>query len=106
MNPSGNDFLEPDSKDYWRRIAISSGMEFLDSIPQPELDALRIFSKEDAIKYRAIPLKYNSDSFIIAISDPMNFEVIDSLSFLIKDRVDFVAAFPGDIDSAISLNYK
>ena len=106
MNSSGTDFLEPDSKDYWRHIAISSGMKFLDFIPQPELDALRIFSKEDAVKYRAIPLRYNSDSCTIVVSDPMNFEVIDSLSFLIKGRVGFVAAFPRDIDAAISLNYK
>lgn len=106
MNSRSNDFLEPDSRDYWRHLAVSSGMDFLDSIPQPELDALKIFSKEDAIKYRSIPLRCDSHSCTIAMSDPMNFEVLDSLSSLIKGNVDFIAAFPRDIDSAIYLHYK
>jgi len=106
MNLGDGAFPGQSPEDYWRRIAANSGMDFVDPLPESQMEALSLMSRADAVNFKCIPISLTSDQCTIAISDPMNFEVIDSLSFLLKPEVNFIAGLPSAIDAAIQRSYK
>ncbi len=93
-------------EDIARTLAAQSGMEFADlsqiTVP-PNITG--ILSPADARRYHAVPIAERPDAVTIAISDPMDFETFDSLSFLLKREVEFVCTTPEQLDQALLQYY-
>ena len=75
-------------------MAISAGMEYVDlSNFIPEAYVVEAVSPEIAGQYRVIPVSVEPGRLILAVSDPMDFETMDTLPHLLRDyQVDFVTA--------------
>lgn len=60
---------------------------------------------ETARRYNIIPIYKTADTLTVAMSDPMNVEVLDSLRFALKSNVDGVLALREEIDVAMDRYY-
>ncbi|GAB4179393.1 MAG: ATPase, T2SS/T4P/T4SS family [Terrimicrobiaceae bacterium] len=89
-------------EDVGRTLASQNGMEFIDMatvVPSP--DVLETMSVDQAKRYRAVPVQLRDGTLVVAISDPMDMEAADSLSFLLNRDIEFVCATPDAIAKAI-----
>jgi type IV pilus assembly protein PilB len=94
------------AEEVFRTIAMQNGMEFVnleDVEPGPELTAL--ITPELAHRYRTVPVSEHDGSLVLAISDPMDFEAFDTLSYVLKRPVEFVCAVPSQISEKIKRLY-
>ncbi len=90
-------------EDIARTLAAQNGMEFLDlSTVVPSPDVIDTMSLENARRYRAVPIQLRDDVLIVAISDPMDMEAADALSFILNRDTEYVCATPDAIDKAIA----
>ncbi len=90
-------------EDVARTLAAQNGMEFLDLatvVPSP--DVIETMSLENARRYRAVPTQIRDGVLIVAISDPMDMEAADALSFILNRDTEYVCATPDAIDKAIA----
>jgi len=94
------------AEDVSRTLAANSGLDFVDlsQVAVPP-NVIEVLSDQDARRYHAIPVAERGDSVTIAISDPMDFEAFDSLTFLLKREVEFVCATRAQIDTALDQYY-
>lgn len=86
--------------------ASNSAMEVVDLsqiIPSPAV--LGTVSTEIANRYKIIPFDDDSFSLHVAIADPMNFDVLDSIPQLLKRDVIFHVATSSSIEKALSEYY-
>lgn len=61
-----------------RAIAYQVGKEFIDlSLYSPSVDALKLLEKDIALQLEVLPIEVRGDSLIVAMSDPLNINVID-----------------------------
>lgn len=90
------------AEDVARTLAANSGLDFMDlsqsAIPP---NIIEILSEHDARRYHALPVAERGDAVTIAISDPMDFEAFDSLTFLLKREVEFVCVTKEQLDAAL-----
>lgn len=94
------------AEDVARTLAAQNGMDFVDLsqvTPSPELVAL--LTPETARRYRTVPVSERDGSVIMAIADPMDFEAIDSIGFLVKRPVEFVCGVPSQITEKLERLY-
>jgi len=90
-------------EDVARTLAAQNGMEFLDlSTVVPSPDVIETMSLENARRYRAVPIQIRDAVLIVAISDPMDMEAADALSFILNRDTEYVCATPDAIDKAIA----
>lgn len=89
-------------EDISRTLAANSGLDFIDlaQIAVPP-NVIEVLTEQDARRYHAIPVAERGDSITIAISNPMDFEAFDSLTFLLKREVEFVCATKSQLDAAL-----
>ena len=90
-------------EDVARTLAAQNGMEFLDLatvVPSP--DVIDTMSLDNARRYRAVPVQIRDGVLIVAISDPMDMEAADALSFILNRDTEYVCATPDAIDKAIA----
>lgn len=93
-------------EDVARTLAAQSGMEFVDlSTVVPPPDVLETMDVETARRYRAVPIQFRDTALVVAISDPMDMETADSLSFILNRDTEFVCATPAAIARAIEEFY-
>lgn len=93
-------------EDITRTLAAQNGMEFIDlSTVAPSPDVLETMNMESAKRYRAVPVAFRDDTLVVAISDPMDMETADSLSFVLNRDVEYVCATPDSILKAINEFY-
>lgn len=93
-------------EDVSRTMATQNGMEFVDlSTVAPSPDVLETLSLDDARRYRAVPIQFRDDTLVIAISDPLDMEAADSLSFILDRDVEFVCSTPRAVSAAIQEFY-
>jgi len=87
-------------------LAQQFGMDFV-SIDDKALDAelASVINAEDARKYGVVPLLKDGDSLVVAVKDPLDYGVVDRLSFALKCTVTGVVATKADIDKAIERLY-
>ncbi len=69
----------------------------------PEL--AEILNGDSARKLGAIPLQKTGDSVMVAISDPMNYDVLDNLRFILKANVDTIVVPKAEIQQALDVLY-
>jgi type II secretory ATPase GspE/PulE/Tfp pilus assembly ATPase PilB-like protein len=84
--------------DVYRTLATQNGMDFTDlSVVTPNPDLTDLITTETARRYKTIPISERDGTLVLAISDPMDFEAVDGIGFLLKRPVEFVCATPAQI---------
>lgn len=71
--------------------------------PQPE--AIALISAEVAIKYLCLPLECDPMTATVALSDPLDIEVMDFLQLALKRRIHVSLATPTSLRRAINKAY-
>ena len=93
-------------EDITRTIAAASNMEFVDLgqiLVRPEI--IDLIPRDKAYRYKAVPITLNDDVLVVAISDPLNFDTLDNLRFLLKREIETVCATPEQIKQALVKYY-
>jgi type IV pilus assembly protein PilB len=92
--------------DLARSLAAQAGMDWLDLstkvIPPEVINQVR---GEDARRFKVIPVGLGETGLIVAISDPLDIDTIDSLSFLLQREIELVCASPEKIQQALIKYY-
>jgi type II secretion system protein E len=92
--------------DVSRDLAARAGMDWIDLstkiIPPEVISQVR---GEDARRFKVIPVGLGETGLIVAISDPLDIDTIDSLSFLLQREIELVCASPERIQQALIKYY-
>ena len=76
----------------------------LASTPIPE-DIIAAVPSHIARKYRVIPVYKHGNSLTIALSDPSNLDILDSLAHLLRSEIELRVASEQDIENSLSKYY-
>lgn len=68
-------------------------------------DVLGLVTHEMALKYLMLPLSLEGDVLTVAISNPLDLEIVDNLKFLLKKEIHTVVASPTQLKLAIDACY-
>jgi type IV pilus assembly protein PilB len=92
--------------DLSRSIASQAQMDWLDLssmvIPPEVIGQIRA---EDARRYKVIPVGFGENGLLLAVSDPLDIDSIDSLSFLLQREIELVCSSPEKIKEALIKYY-
>jgi type IV pilus assembly protein PilB len=112
LNGSGNavDLLIKDGivsdADVSRSLAAQAHMDWVDlSAKVIAPDVIKQIRAEDARRFKVIPVGYGESGLIVAVSDPLDIDTIDSLSFLLQREIELVCASPEKIRQALIKYY-
>ena len=77
--------------DVSRSFAAQTQMQWIDLadmvVPPEVIDEIK---PEDARRFKMIPIARNENSLVVPTGDPLDFDSIDGLSFLLKREIDLV----------------
>ncbi len=82
-------------------VAKDCGMEFQAVIEHVDEDVLSTIPPAESRRYHALPLKRLPSGLRIAIADPLDFETLDALRYLLKTDLDPVVVPLAKLDDAI-----
>jgi len=87
-------------------LAKQFGMPYidLDSINIPD-EVIAVVPAEVAIEHKVVPIQNKPRAVTIAISDPLDFESVDNIRFILNREVDCVLAAPDAIEDALRAYY-
>ncbi len=112
LNGSGNalDLLTKEGTvsetDVSRSLAAQAHMDWVDlSAKVIPPDVIKQIRAEDARRFKVIPVGYGESGLIVAVSDPLDIDTIDSLSFLLQREIELVCASPDKIRQALIKYY-
>ena len=92
--------------DVSRSLAAQAHMDWVDLstkiIPPEVINQIRA---EDARRFKVIPVGFGETGLIVAVSDPLDIDTIDSLSFLLQREIELVCASPEKIRQALIKYY-
>jgi type IV pilus assembly protein PilB len=92
--------------DVSRSLAGQAHMDWVDLsariIPPEVINQIRA---EDARRFKVIPVGYGESGLIVAVSDPLDIDTIDSLSFILQREIELVCASPEKIRQALIKYY-
>ncbi|MFQ3671625.1 MAG: ATPase, T2SS/T4P/T4SS family, partial [Verrucomicrobiia bacterium] len=88
-----------------RRISQDCGVEFTPTLDGIAEEAVRVLTKEQANRYCAIPIQKEGNFVRLAVADPLDFESLDALRYVIKHDFDTVCAPEDVIRKAIAAYY-
>src|SRR4051794_17715773 len=92
--------------DVSRSLAAQAHMDWVDLsakvIPPDVINQIRA---EDARRFKVIPVGFGESGLIVAVSDPLDIDTIDSLSFLLQREIELVCASPEKIRQALIKYY-
>ncbi|HTF93508.1 MAG TPA: type II/IV secretion system protein, partial [Verrucomicrobiae bacterium] len=112
LNGTGNavDLLVNDGvvseADVSRSLAAQAHMDWIDlstKVIAPEV--IKQIRAEDARRFKVIPVGFGESGLIVAVSDPLDIDTIDSLSFLLQREIELVCASPDRIRQALIKYY-
>ena len=89
-----------------RALAAQAGMNWVDlsaKIIAPEV--INQIRAEDARRFKVIPVGLGESGLIVAVSDPLDIDTIDSLSFLLQREIELLCASPEKIRQALIKYY-
>ena len=107
---SGVDILVEDGvlseDDILANLAGLFGMEFvsLQDVDIP-VEIRALIPIETARRYNVIPVYRTDDALTVALSDPLDFDTLDSLRYLLKTPVEGVVARPSEIKAVLDRYY-
>ena len=95
----------------WTKITAALSQEFdmeIVDVAQvtPSDDILKLISREQAEKHNILPLQMEGTELLLAISDPLDTETIDSVSRVLKLAINPKLAPPDALKEAISRCYN
>jgi type IV pilus assembly protein PilB len=86
--------------------AESSSVDFIDLAHTPIAPDIFNAIPEDIVRrFRAVPLADSGGYLVVALADPLNFEVLDTLPHIIGREITPVCATPSAIEQTIKHNY-
>ena len=92
--------------DVSRSIATQAHMDWIDLssmvIPPAIIKQIRA---EDARRFKVIPVALGETGLVVAVSDPLDIDTIDSLSFLLQRELELVCSSPEKIRQALIKYY-
>ena len=84
--------------DVSRSLAAQAHMDWVDlSAKVIPPDVIQQIRAEEARRFKVIPVGYGESGLIVAVSDPLDIDTIDSLSFLLQREIELVCASPEKI---------
>ncbi|MCB1230920.1 MAG: type II/IV secretion system protein [Verrucomicrobiae bacterium] len=85
-----------------QQLAISSGMDFID-LSKIEVDpgVVAAVDVESALRYKVVPVGFDGSQLFIAVSDPLDFDTLDSLRHVLEYEPEFVCATQAQIRQCI-----
>jgi len=93
-------------EDVSRSLAAQTQMQWIDLadmvVPQEVIGEIK---PQDARRFKMIPIARNENSLVVATGDPLDFDSIDGLSFLLKREIDLVCTTPEKIRQALVKYY-
>jgi type IV pilus assembly protein PilB len=92
--------------DVSRSLAAQAHMDWIDIsamlIPPEVIKQIRA---EDARRFKVIPIAFGETGLVVAVSDPLDIDTIDSLSFLLHREIELVCSSPEKIREALIKYY-
>jgi type IV pilus assembly protein PilB len=92
--------------DVSRSLAAQAHMDWIDIssmlIPPEVIKQIRA---EDARRFKVIPIAFGEAGLVVAVSDPLDIDTIDSLSFLLQREIELVCSSPEKICEALIKYY-
>jgi type IV pilus assembly protein PilB len=92
--------------DVSRSLAAQAHMDWIDlstKVLAPEV--IKQIRAEEARRFKVIPVGFGDTGLIVAVSDPLDIETVDSLSFLLQREIELVCATPEKIRQALIKYY-
>ncbi len=92
--------------DISRALAAQAHMDWIDistMVIPPEV--IKQIRAEDARRYKVIPVAFGETGLIVAVSDPLDIDTIDSLSFMLQRELELVCTSPEKIREALIKYY-
>ena len=92
--------------DVSRSLAAQAQMDWIDlssMVIPPEI--IRQIRAEDARRFKVIPVAFGETGLVVAVSDPLDIDTIDSLSFLLQCELELVCSSPDKIREALIKYY-
>ncbi len=92
--------------DVSRSLAAQAHMDWIDlsaMIIPPEI--IKQIRAEEARRFKAIPVAFGETGLVVAVSDPLDIDTIDSLSFLLQRELELVCSSPEKIREALIKYY-
>ena len=82
------------------------GMEYV-SIKDVDIpvDVREMISPENARRYKAVPVYRTEDALTVALSDPLDFDTLDSLRYMMKVNVEGVVARREEVQAVLDRYY-
>ena len=93
-------------EDVTKALAAASNMEFVELaniLVKPEI--IDLIPRDKAYRYKAVPITMNDDVLVVAISDPLDFDTVDNLRFLLKREIELVCSTPDQIKQSLIKYY-
>ena len=86
---------------------INAGREFVDLTHfTPPEEVVSLVSLAEARRYRMVPIGFDENRLQVAVSDPFDFETLDSLNHVLNYDVDARCASPEQVKDAIGRWYE
>lgn len=92
--------------DVSRSLAAQAHMDWIDisSMVIPP-DVIQQVKAEDARRFKVVPVGFGETGLMVAVSDPLDIDTIDSLSFLLQREIELVCSSPEKIREALVRYY-
>jgi type IV pilus assembly protein PilB len=92
--------------DVSRSVAAQAHLDWIDLASNPfPPEVINQIRAEDARRFKVIPVGFGESGLIVAVSDPLDIDTIDSLSFLLQREIELVCASPDKIKQALIQYY-
>ena len=92
--------------DVSRSIAAQAHMDWIDlSAMVIPPDIIKQIRADDARRFKVIPVAFGETGLVVAVSDPLDIDTIDSLSFLLQRELELVCSSPEKIREALIKYY-
>ncbi len=92
--------------DVSRTLAAQAHMDWIDlssMVVPPEV--IKQIRAEDARRFKVVPVAFGETGLVVAVSDPLDINTIDSLSFLLQREIELVCSSPEKIRDALIKYY-
>jgi type IV pilus assembly protein PilB len=104
------DFLIKDGtvseSDVSRSLAVQAQMDWIDlsvMVIPPEI--IKQIPADEARRFKVIPIAFGETGLVVAVSDPLDINTIDSLSFVLQRELELVCSSPEKIREALIKYY-
>ena len=94
-------------QDLHRALASKSGIPFV-SLSDYDVDpeAIKLVTRDIASKYLRIPIRLMDQKLVVAMEDPFNTEIIDTIQSVTNLHLELVTAAKESIEAAIATHYE